>query len=236
MWHSRPILRLVLTHHPMTTLICNCNQTLPLQTPKLGQALGEDLKEHTTLCRREAGAFLQAARGGEPLDESAYSDEWIDGVIAEHDARFARYRGDIPDSAEVVESLRPVGGTERLVLRWPKATVVDSVTVDGTALADDYWELRDGMLCGIDYCWPRRLLVVVTYTHGWDSPDDLKRSCALFVEKTAAPLLRQVNAAARADLVGRGLIGRVGPLRTDEGIANARRHQNASAGFHAHHR
>ena len=127
----------------------------------------------------------RVSRGGEPLDESAYSDEWIDGVVAEHDARFARYRGDIPDSAEVVESLRPVGGAERLVLRWPKATVVDSVTVDGTALADDYWELRDGMLCGIDYTWPRRLLVVVTYTHGWDSPDDLKRSCAMFVEKTA---------------------------------------------------
>ena len=47
----------------MTTLICNCNQTLPLQTPALGQALGEDLKEHTTLCRREAGAFQRAVQG-----------------------------------------------------------------------------------------------------------------------------------------------------------------------------
>ena len=47
----------------MTTLICNCNQTLPLQTRSLGQALGDDLKEHTTLCRREAGAFQRATQG-----------------------------------------------------------------------------------------------------------------------------------------------------------------------------
>lgn len=46
----------------MTTLICNCNQTLPLQTRPLGQALAEDLKEHTTLCRREAGVFQRAVR------------------------------------------------------------------------------------------------------------------------------------------------------------------------------
>lgn len=63
LWHSRPILRLLLIPNPMTTLICNCNQTLPLQTRSLGQALGEDLKEHTTLCRREAGAFQRASQG-----------------------------------------------------------------------------------------------------------------------------------------------------------------------------
>ncbi len=47
----------------MTTLICNCNQTLPLQTRSLGQALGEDLKEYSTLCRREAGVFQRATQG-----------------------------------------------------------------------------------------------------------------------------------------------------------------------------
>ncbi len=47
----------------MTTLICNCNQTLPLQADRLGQALAEDLTEHTTLCRREAGAFQRAIQG-----------------------------------------------------------------------------------------------------------------------------------------------------------------------------
>ncbi|MFC7462480.1 4Fe-4S binding protein [Hydrogenophaga defluvii] len=51
----------------MTTLICNCNRTMPLDVPALGRALGETLTEHTTLCRREAPAFQQAARGGDDL-------------------------------------------------------------------------------------------------------------------------------------------------------------------------
>ena len=50
----------------MTTLICNCNRTLPLDVPALGRALGETLVEHSTLCRREAPAFQRAARDGSP--------------------------------------------------------------------------------------------------------------------------------------------------------------------------
>lgn len=63
LWHSRRILRQALNLSHMTTLICNCNQTLPLQTRQLGQALHEDLTEHTTLCRREAGAFQRVVQG-----------------------------------------------------------------------------------------------------------------------------------------------------------------------------
>lgn len=51
----------------MTTLICNCNRTMPLDLPALSRALGETLTEHTTLCRREAPAFQQAARSGADL-------------------------------------------------------------------------------------------------------------------------------------------------------------------------
>jgi ferredoxin len=51
----------------MTTLICNCNQTMPLDAQALGQALDEDLKLHTVLCRREAGAFQQAVRGSDDV-------------------------------------------------------------------------------------------------------------------------------------------------------------------------
>lgn len=47
----------------MTTLICDCNRTMPLAPEALGQALGETLTRHSTLCRREAGAFQQAVRG-----------------------------------------------------------------------------------------------------------------------------------------------------------------------------
>jgi ferredoxin len=51
----------------MTTLICNCNQTMPLDAQALGQALDEDLKLYTVLCRREAGAFQQAVKGSDDV-------------------------------------------------------------------------------------------------------------------------------------------------------------------------
>jgi ferredoxin len=59
----------------MKTLICNCNNSLPLDTQALTQALerhpsaeSEGLAQaHTLLCRREAGAFQRAAKSGEDL-------------------------------------------------------------------------------------------------------------------------------------------------------------------------
>ncbi|MEO6407609.1 MAG: 4Fe-4S dicluster domain-containing protein [Burkholderiaceae bacterium] len=56
----------------MTTLICNCNKTMPLDGPALARALtaeaGEGLATvHTLLCRREAPAFQRAAKSGEDL-------------------------------------------------------------------------------------------------------------------------------------------------------------------------
>jgi len=58
----------------MKTLICNCNQTLPLDAPALKAALAETTvagrnastegldQVHTLLCRREAAAFQRAAK------------------------------------------------------------------------------------------------------------------------------------------------------------------------------
>lgn len=40
---------------------------MPLQTQKLGQALGESLTLHSTLCRREAGAFQKAIQTGQEV-------------------------------------------------------------------------------------------------------------------------------------------------------------------------
>jgi ferredoxin len=51
----------------MTTLICNCNQTMPLNAKALGEALDEDLTLHTTLCRRDAPAFQKASRNPDDL-------------------------------------------------------------------------------------------------------------------------------------------------------------------------
>jgi ferredoxin len=47
----------------MTTLICDCNQTQPLDPKALSQSLSEPLTLHTALCRREANAFVQAVQG-----------------------------------------------------------------------------------------------------------------------------------------------------------------------------
>ncbi|MDE2300824.1 MAG: 4Fe-4S dicluster domain-containing protein, partial [Burkholderiales bacterium] len=56
----------------MTTLICDCNKTMPLDGPGLIKALGPEAGAgletvHTLLCRRQAGAFQRAAKSGEDL-------------------------------------------------------------------------------------------------------------------------------------------------------------------------
>ena len=51
----------------MTTLICDCNQTMPLDAKRLGTALNEPLTLHSALCRREAASFLSALATGEEL-------------------------------------------------------------------------------------------------------------------------------------------------------------------------
>jgi ferredoxin len=50
-----------------TTLICDCNQTMPLEPKTLGAALAEPLPLHSTLCRREAPAFQRAIRSGDEV-------------------------------------------------------------------------------------------------------------------------------------------------------------------------
>lgn len=59
----------------MPTLICNCNQTLPLEPQALGRALGETLTPHSTLCRREAGAFQQALAQGDEVVVACTQEE-----------------------------------------------------------------------------------------------------------------------------------------------------------------
>jgi ferredoxin len=56
----------------MTTLICDCNKTMPLDGPALARALGPEAGQgldtvHSTLCRREAGAFQRASKDGADL-------------------------------------------------------------------------------------------------------------------------------------------------------------------------
>ena len=51
----------------MTTLICDCNQTMPLDPRALSASLNESLTLHSSLCRRQAAEFLQAAGKGDEL-------------------------------------------------------------------------------------------------------------------------------------------------------------------------
>ncbi len=85
LWHSRPIVRPLPPRRclTMTTLICNCNQTLPLQPIPLGQALGEPLKEHSTLCRREAGVFQRAVKGSDPVIVACTQERQLFAELAE---------------------------------------------------------------------------------------------------------------------------------------------------------
>ncbi len=66
----------------MTTLICDCNQTQPLDPKALGQSLSEDLTLHTALCRREAGAFLKAVQGTDDVVVACTQEQRLFGELA----------------------------------------------------------------------------------------------------------------------------------------------------------
>ncbi len=66
----------------MTTLICDCNQTQPLDPKALGNSLSENLTLHTSLCRREAGAFVQAVQGTEDVVVACTQEQRLLGDLA----------------------------------------------------------------------------------------------------------------------------------------------------------
>lgn len=55
---------------------------MPLDPQGLGRALGEDLRLHTTLCRREAGAFQQAVRSGDDVVVACTQERRLFGELA----------------------------------------------------------------------------------------------------------------------------------------------------------
>ncbi|MDO9196256.1 hypothetical protein, partial [Rhodoferax sp.] len=70
----------------MTTLICDCNQTMPLDPRSLGAALNENLTLHSTLCRREAGAFIKALQSGEDVVVACTQEKRLFAELAEQSA------------------------------------------------------------------------------------------------------------------------------------------------------
>lgn len=67
----------------MTTLICNCNRTMPLDGEALSRMLGEPLTVHTTLCRREAPAFQRATRSREELVVACTQEQRLFAELSE---------------------------------------------------------------------------------------------------------------------------------------------------------
>jgi ferredoxin len=66
----------------MTTLICDCNQTQPLDPKALSQSLSEQLTLHTALCRREASAFIQAVQGTDDVVVACTQEQRLFGDLA----------------------------------------------------------------------------------------------------------------------------------------------------------
>ena len=67
----------------MTTLICDCNQTMPLDARSLSANLNDTLTLHSSLCRREAAEFLKAAGSGEDLVVACTQEVRLFGELAE---------------------------------------------------------------------------------------------------------------------------------------------------------
>ena len=67
----------------MTTLICDCNRTLPLDAQTLAQNLSDPLSCHTALCRREAGAFVQAVQNNDKVVVACTQEQHLFGELAQ---------------------------------------------------------------------------------------------------------------------------------------------------------
>lgn len=137
-----------------------------------------------------AEARSRVSRGGMPLDADKYPNTWIDEVVAEFEGTFQRYRGETAASATVTEVVRAVGVSDHLLLRWPVVSSVTSVTVNGTAVTSTDYYVEAGIIRRIaaptSHWVSLSYPATVIYVHGYGSPADLKRACALYVEKCAA--------------------------------------------------
>jgi ferredoxin len=81
----------------MTTLICDCNQTMPLDACSLSASLNESLTLHSSLCRREAVDFLQAAASSDTVvvactQEASLFNELADEARSSAPIKFVNIR------------------------------------------------------------------------------------------------------------------------------------------------
>ena len=71
-------------------MICDCNQTMPLQPQELGAVLNETLTLHSALCRRGAGAFQKALLSGDDVVVACTQEKRLFTEIAQQTEALAR--------------------------------------------------------------------------------------------------------------------------------------------------
>jgi ferredoxin len=67
----------------MTTLICDCNQTMPLDAKAIGSALDEDLTLHSALCRRQAASFQKAIKASDDVTVACTQEQRLFAALAD---------------------------------------------------------------------------------------------------------------------------------------------------------
>jgi ferredoxin len=116
----------------MPTLICDCNKTMPLDAQALGRALNENLTLHSTLCRREAGAFQQAIKSGDDVVVACTQEKRLFGELGQQTEgavspiRFVNIRetgGWSKDAKSAVPKLAALLAAAKLPEAEPVATV-----------------------------------------------------------------------------------------------------------------
>ena len=139
---------------------------------------------------------------------SDFSDELVEGAVAEFESIFERYRGYscIPRTVEAEEvTNRPLGW---LVLDWPLVDTGEDVTItcDGTAL-----DLTEAIILGQlgeirNIPWPGGIVysATVSYTHGLAAvPAMVARGCIEYVNRT----LRSEDTGIGRDVLSQGFDG-----------------------------
>lgn len=100
----------------MTTLVCNCNDTMPLDAAALSDALGEPVHMHRLLCRREMGDYLQALEGTDEVIVACTQERHLFAAVAEEQ----RAAG-VPVQASLrFVNIRETGGWSQTAQRDPR--------------------------------------------------------------------------------------------------------------------
>lgn len=86
----------------MKTLICDCNKTMDLDPRALGATLNERLTLHSSLCRREAGSFLQALQTGDGVVVACTQEQRLFGELA--------HQAEAPEMPIRFVNIRETGG------------------------------------------------------------------------------------------------------------------------------